>query len=188
MLNSLIKRLNKDENDSIKRTIITESSQFDTDINPELLRPVSAEEISELTEAINSIELSDEESSYEQLCKLESAISDPRQTITESVVSTSKQITMTKEDYNTLCEMVKKYKSATDSEKRQYVRKFKDFIRKVNTELKKCNDERPADALITAFVNKLCKLYDVEVDVDDVSAKYKLVAKINALAKKMSKI
>jgi len=187
MLSSLIKRLNRDENAKIQDGIITESSQFNEN-DYGLIDQISQGELDILKEAISSTNLSDEDSAYECVNKLKKSIINPIGAIQESVVSTSKQVIMTKEDYITLIDMVKNYNKAEDTDKKLYIKKFKDFVRKVSSELRKCNDENPADALITALTNKLCKLFDVEIKEDDISAKYKLVAKLNALAKKLSKI
>ena len=113
------------------------------------------------------------------------------ETITEAVISTAKTISMTKEDYDNLCELLKVLKrvSSDKDERKDAKNKIKAFLKACTTEVRKCDDDRPADALVTAMVNKLCTAFECEVKKDDNASKKAIfVLKLNALAKATSRI
>lgn len=187
MLEAFTARLNKSYNEDVERSIMTECGDFDP--NCSMICPSTEEEMELFKQALNTVDINPIDSPEINVAKLKNAVMNPTKTITEAVISTSKSISMTKEDYENYVDMIDSYKKAdNENEKKLYVRRFKKFISTVATELRKCNDERPADALIVALVNKLCRLYNIEIDDDkDQPMKYRLTKKLNALAKAMSK-
>lgn len=187
MLEAFTARLNESYNEDAERSIMTECGDFDP--NCSMICPISQEEMDLFKQALNTVDVNPIDSPEANVAKLKNAVMNPARTITEAVISTSKSISMTKEDYENYMDMIDSYKAAdSETEKKLYVKRFKKFVSTVATELRKCNDERPADALIVALVNRLCRLYKVEVDENkDQTMKYRLTKKLNALAKAMAK-
>ena len=194
MLTNLIKRINKDENRELDRQIIVECAHaasmsshiekfgfIDSDVNCD-----------DLKATLEAIELSDSDSVEVNMDKLLEGARSP-ETILEAVVSTSKTISMTKEDYDELLELLKVLKKSTSEpeDKKNAKTKIKSFLKACAKEIRKCDDNRPADALVVAMINKLCNVFDCTIensnDADEKITKKALLAlKINALAKAIS--
>ena len=193
MLTNLIRRINKDENLELKKEVFVECSYIGTMhshidkyafINPNI-------DYGDLKEKLASVTLSDTDTIECNMDKLVTAAKSPK-VMTESVVSTSKTICITKEDYDNLSEALKVLKraSADKDERKDAKATIKSFLKACTSEVRKCDDNRPADALVTAMVNKLCKAFECEIKKDDkeITKKALLVLKLNALAKAISRI
>ena len=192
MLTNLIKRINKDENLELKKEVFVECSHIGTMhshidkfafVNPNT-------DFEDLKQKIAAVSLSDENTVENNMDKLVAAARS-EEIMTEAVISTSKTISMTKTDYDDLSESIRilgKVSSEKD-ERKEAKNKIKSFLKACTSEVRKCNDERPADALVTAMINKLCKAFECKVnDNKEISKKALLVLKLNALAKAISRI
>ena len=192
MLTNLIKRINKDENIELKKEIFVECAHIGTMhshiekfafINPN-------SDYGNLKEKLATVTLCDTDSVETNMEKLLAAARS-NGVMTEAVISTSKTISMTKDDYDNLCDMVKILtRASSDKDERKDAKnKIKSFLKACTTEVRKCDNDRPADALVTAMVNKLCKAFDCVINDDkDITKKALLVLKLNALAKAISRI
>ena len=192
MLTNLIKRINKDENLELQKEVFVECSHIGTMhshiekfafINPD-------KDFGDLKQKLEAVTLSDTDTVEHNMDKLVAAAKS-NEVMTEAVISTAKTLSMTKEDFDNLSELIKvlgKVSSEKD-ERKNAKNKIKSFLKACTSEVRKCNDERPADALVTAMVNKLCKAFDCKVDDNkDISKKALLVLKLNALAKAINRI
>lgn len=189
MLKNLTKRINQDENALHEREIFVECSHGATLHSAiEKFSFITDDNVNtdDLKAKLASVKLSDEITVEENIENILTAARSEG-IITESVVSTSKSISMTKDDYNDLTEAIAIVKKSTssDEEKKEAKKKIKSFLLTCARELRKCNDDRPADALVTAAINRLCSAYDCkkDYDVDKLSKKEILILKLNALAK-----
>lgn len=192
MLTNLIKRINKDENLELEKEVYVECSYAGTMhshidkfafINP-------TTEFEDLKQKLSAVSLSNTDSIDHNMDKLVAAAR-AHEVMTEAVISTSKTISMTKEDFDNLSELIKVLGKASSEkdERKEAKNKIKSFLKACTSEMRKCNDERPADALVTAMVNKLCKAFDCKVDDNkEISKKALLSLKLNALAKAIARV
>ena len=192
MLTNLIKRINKDENLELKKEVFVECAHAATmHSHIEKFGFIDSNvEFEDLKTTLESVELSDTDTVECNMDRLVNAAKSP-ETITEAVISTAKTISITKSDYDNLSELLTVLKKASsDKEERKNAKtKIKAFLKACTSEVRKCDDNRPADALVTAMVNKLCKAFDCEIkNNEDISKKALLVLKLNALAKAISRI
>lgn len=192
MLTNLINRINKDENIQLEKEVFVECGHVGTMhshmekfsfINPNT-------NFDDLKEKLAAVTLSNTDSVE---CNMDKLVAAARSNgvMIEAVISTSKTIIMTKEDFDALSECIKVLNRASSEkdERKAAKNKIKSFLKACTSEVRKCNDDRPADALVTAMVNKLCKAFDCEVDDDkEISKKELLSLKLNALAKAISRI
>lgn len=192
MLTNLIKRINKDENLELKKEVFVECGHIVT-IHPHIEKFAfidTNKNFSDLKEKLSSVQLSDTDTVETNMDKLVTAARS-NEVMTEAVISTSKTISMTKEDYDNLCELVKvlRKESSDKADKKEAKSKIKSFLKACISEVRKCNDDRPADALLTAMVNKLCNAFDCEVKDDkEMTKKALLSLKLNAIAKALTRI
>ena len=192
MLSNLIKRINSDENTALEKEVFVECGYIGTMhshigkfafINPNV-------EFDDLKQKLSNVTLDKTDSVETNMDKLVAAARG-NGVMTEAVVSTAKTIAMTKEDFDTISELVKVLsKASSDKKERKDAKaKIKSFLKACTSELRKCDDDRPADALVTAMVNKICKAFDCEVDNNkEITKKALLSLKLNALAKAISRI
>ena len=108
MLTNLIKRINKDENLELNKEVFVECSHMGTmhshiDKFAFIDQNVNYED---LKDKLSGVTLTDTDTIENNMDKLVSAARS-RNVITESVVSTSKTISITKEDYDNLCNLLK---------------------------------------------------------------------------------
>lgn len=188
MLTNLMNRLNKDSNEEFNRNILVECGVSASVINPAdkiIENDTDNVYVDDLKTKLANVKLSETDSIEDNASKIVAAAKNATVAINEAVVSTSKSINMTKEDYKTLLEMLDRLKKESCEDRDLCIKKIKSFLKAVTKELPKCNDDKPADALVIAMVNKMCKHYDCipEFDNDEITNKYKLIAKVNALAK-----
>lgn len=181
MLTKLSNRLNLDSNKKFEDNILKESIDvYDkiidncADSDVELLR--EALEMTDIDKT-NPIELISESILY--------SANHPNEVITEAVVSTKSTLTIDKESYDKLMVAIKDYNKDPENADKESLKIIKKFIASVNKNMRKVSDDRPADAMVTALVNKLIKVFDVEIPENEEmpTKKYELAFKINALAK-----
>lgn len=192
MLETLTKRINQDENATVEREAVVECSQIGTlhsDIEKvSFIKDCVNDNTDELKQKLASVELSKDIPMEANMERLVQAAKSPltESTLVESVVSTSKTLTITKADYEDLKKCIKtiKNESANDAEKKDSVKKIKSFLKACVKGISKCHDDKPADAFIISIVNSLCTIYDCKVDChEEVTKKAMLILKLNALSK-----
>ena len=194
MLSGLIKRINKDDNLELKKQVFVECANIgamQSHIEKFAFIKDTDTDFEDLKTKLESITLCDTDTISANMDRLVETAKADLSSLTEAVVSTAKTISMTKKDFDELSELIKVFKreSSDRTEKKNAKSKIKSFLKVCNSELRKCDDNRPADALVTAMINKLCKAFDCDVKNDkEITKKALLGLKINALAKAISHI
>ena len=197
MLTNLIKRINKDENSELQKEALVECAYTGT-MHSHIDKFAFIDQnkdFGDLKDKLSGVTLCNTDNVQSNMDKLVAAARAPQvlnDTMTEAVVSTAKTISMTKEDFDNLSELLKVLKkaSADKNERKDAKNKIKAFLKACTSEVRKCDDNRPADALVTAMVNKLCKAFECEVKKDEkeISKKALFALKLNALAKAIARI
>lgn len=194
MLTNLIKRINKDENLELKKEIFVECAHIGT-MHSHIEKFAFIDpnkDFGDLKDKLSNVTLSDTDSIEQNMDKLLAAARGGNVVMTEGVISTAKTISITKEDYDELSELLSVLKKASSEkdERKEAKNKIKSFLKACTSEVRKCDNDRPADALVTAMINKLCKAFECEVNKDEkeISKKALLVLKLNALAKAIARI
>ena len=144
----------------------------------------------DLKQKLSGVTLSNSDSIDTNMDKLVTAARS-NEVITEAVISTSKTISMSKDDFDSLTEQIKVLNKASSEkdERKNAKNRIKAFLKACTSEVRKCNDDRPADALVTAMINKLCKAFDCKVEgKDGITKKALLALKLNALAKAINRV
>lgn len=179
MLESLIKRLNEDDINEMKINALFENVDFT------FSKEYSDEEIDKLESALECVDITNDDSLESSIDRLVEAAADPDKILTESVVSTSKSITITTDDYNAIIELAKNYSKLEGDEKSAALKKFKSFVNSVSRSIRKCNDDNPADAKILAVIKKLCRIFDTKVETSAETRKAQTIETLNALKKSL---
>ena len=180
MLESLIKRLNKDDINEMKDNALFENIDF-TDI-PETY---SKEDLDELESALECVSITDNNSLDSTIDRLVEAATDPDKILMESVVNTSKNITITTDDFTEMIELVNKYSSLKGDEKTAALKKFKSFVNSVLRNIRECNDDNPADAKILGLCRKLCRIFDVKFNNTAETRKLQVIESLTQLKKSL---
>ena len=194
MLSGLIKRINKDDNLELKKQVFVECANMgamQSHIEKFAFIKDTDTDFEDLKTKLESVTLCDTDTITTNMDRLVETAKADLSSLTEAVVSTAKTISMTKKDFDELSELIKvlKRESSDRTEKKNAKSKIKSFLKVCTSELRKCDDNRPADALVTAMINKLCKAFDCDVKNDkEITKKALLSLKLNALAKAISAI
>ena len=191
MLSGLIKRINKDDNFELKKEVFVECANMGTmqsHVEKFAFINTTDTNFEDLKAKLETVTLCDTDTINDNMDKLvEIARTDI--SLTEAVISTAKTISMTKSDFDSLTELIKvlKKESSEKDERKNAKSKIKSFLKSCVKEIRKCDDDKPADALVTAMVNKLCKTFNCEIENNkDITKKALLTLKLNALAKAIS--
>lgn len=182
MLSKLISRLNNDSNKQIEDSILRES----LDVNEKIIDEVLDEDVELLQKSLEVTQINNNQPNEMNEERLIESASNPVKAINEAVTNTDSCVSIDKDSYDALIATIDLYKkkSTSDADKKQALKRIKTFVKNVNRSMRKVNDDKPADAMIVAAINKLCKLFDVEPTVDkNATKKYNLAVKINALSK-----
>lgn len=185
MLSKLASRLNNDSNKDFEDSILRESI---INVNEKIIDEVLTEDVEILKQALELTPINSSLPVEMNMKRLAEAAADPVTTINEAVTNTNSCISIDKESYDELIATIAIYKkkSTEEADKKEALKKMKEFVKKVNRYMRKVNDDKPADALATAAINKLCNLFDVEIQENkEATKKYNLAIKVNALSKSM---
>lgn len=195
MLESLTKRINQDENTVAEREAIVECSQIGTlhsDIEKvSFIKDCVNDNTDELKQKLASVELSKDIPMEANMEKLVQAAKAPltESTLIESVVSTSKTLTITKADYEDLKKCIKtiKNESVDENEKTACVKRIKKFLTACVKGISKCHDDKPVDAFITSIIRELMNVYNCRPVChdykEDMTKKAMIILQLNTLSK-----
>lgn len=182
MLTKLAERLNMDSNKEFEDKILTES----INVNEAIITEASDADVEKLKTALEYTDVDNTQPPEMIAESIAKVAEDPTTAIHEAVVNTNSTLTVDKETYDKVIDAISIYKkeSAEPAEKKAAIKTIKKFVSTVNSNMRKVSDDKPADAMVTAAINKLVTATDANVDTTkDVTKKYQLALKVNAVAK-----
>lgn len=108
--------------------------------------------------------------------------------LTEGATETVKKLTMTKEDYKKLTDVIATYKKTKDEdEKKQCATKMKKFVAVIKASIDQADEKSPADAFVNSSISNIFKVVcgGKEIKAEKSSSKDILIAKITLINKSL---
>ena len=194
MLNSLVSRLNRDENEQMKRNVFS-SCSLERTPDSRIIRyshinsnNITPSDIKELKTKLDLVSFDNTQPFEMNASKLVSAVNESVETLTEAAQKKKTCVTIEKEKYTEVMDMIKKYSLAKPDDKKGYEKTLKSYINSLLAEEYDMDDNRPVDAFNQAIINKLYRLYGCTEKIDPkLTQKEKVIAKIQAIHSKQKK-